>query len=59
MSNKKQNKKLDRLHLCISCYSKVLELRKTEPYKITKEQIAGGTKMNYDFKIISCDKHTR
>ncbi|MBI5859251.1 MAG: hypothetical protein HZB73_00605 [Nitrosarchaeum sp.] len=41
---KSEIKKLDGLHLCISCYDKVLELQKTEPYKMTKEQTAGGIK---------------
>ncbi len=36
--------KLSSLDLCTTCYDKVSELQKTEPYKIPKEQIAGGLK---------------
>ncbi|EPA04671.1 hypothetical protein [Candidatus Nitrosarchaeum limnium] len=41
---KSKIKKSDCLHLCIPCYDKVLELEKTKPYKITKNQIARGLK---------------
>lgn len=41
---KSQIKKMSGLYLCTACYDKVSELQKTEPYKIPKEQIAGGLK---------------
>jgi hypothetical protein len=41
---KGKTKKSEGIHLCSPCYDKVLELQKTKPYKITKDQIAGGLK---------------
>ncbi|MCE9652232.1 MAG: hypothetical protein K8Q89_04125 [Nitrosarchaeum sp.] len=39
-----KTKNLSSLNLCTACYDKVSDLQKTEPYKIPKEQMAGGLK---------------
>ena len=35
---------LDKLELCSNCFNKVKEMESEEPFKITKENIAGGIK---------------
>lgn len=37
-------KHLEQLHVCDACFEKVKALEKAMPFKLSKEQIAGGTK---------------
>ena len=37
-------RRLDKLELCEDCFNKVKEMESEEPFKISKENIAGGIK---------------